>query len=55
MKRVNTKQTPVLKAMIRKHKAWTKQDNSSSVKIGNKVTIDVKSGYYVARNLEEGC
>ena len=55
MKRVNTKQTPVIKAMIRKHKAWTKENNSSSVKIGNKVKVSVESGYYVARNLEEGC
>lgn len=55
MKRGNTKQTPVLRAMIKKHKAWTKEGSFSSVKIGNKVTIDVKSGYYVARNLEEGC
>lgn len=55
MKRVNTKQTPVLKSMIRKHKAWTKEKSLSPIKIGNKVTIDVKSGYYVAYNLEEGC
>ena len=55
MKRVNTKQTPVLKAMIRKHKAWTREGSLSPIKIGNKIKIDVKSGYYVARNLEEGC
>jgi hypothetical protein len=55
MKRVNTKQTPLMRAMIRKHKAWAKGGEQSSIKIGNKVKISVESGYYVARNLEEGC
>ena len=54
MKRVKNPQTPNMRAMIRKHKAWTKE-NRSSIKIGNKVKISVESGYYVARNLEEGC
>jgi len=55
MKRVKQPQTTTMRAMIRKHKAWTKGGEQSSVKIGNKVKISVESGYYVARNLEEGC
>jgi hypothetical protein len=55
MKRVKQPQTTSMRAMIRKHKAWTKGGEQSSVKIGNKVRVSVESGYYVARNLEEGC
>ena len=54
MKRVKQPQTTSMRAMIRKHKAWTKE-NRSSIKIGNKVRVSVESGYYVAYNLEEGC
>jgi hypothetical protein len=54
MKRVKNPQTTSMRAMIRKHKAWTKE-NRSSTKIGNKVRVSVESGYYVAYNLEEGC
>lgn len=52
----NQKQTPLLRAMVKKLKNFTKDNRSlHNTKIINQPKLGVQSKYIVTYNLEEGC